>query len=120
MTTEDLLNYYYTSDKIVFEGRKAFLVFNPETRMGVKPGADGGNPKTNRGMVRERPNLTRMLIRQMEQARINQVPMSVDDVIGRVAAHDIKDPATGKVVVECNHEITQEKLDLIREKGIEE
>jgi DNA-directed RNA polymerase subunit beta len=120
MTTEDLLNYYYTSDKIVFEGRKAFLVFKPEHLIGVKSGADVRDPKSNEVIVREGRKLTRMLIRQMEQARIKQVPIALDDVIGRVAAHDIKDPATGKVVVECNHEITQEKLDLIREKGIEE
>src|SRR5689334_19992206 len=120
MTTEDLLNYYYTSDKIVFEGRKAFLVFKPEHLIGVKSGADVRDPKSNEVIVREGRKLTRMLIRQMEQARIKQVPIALEDVIGRVAAHDIKDPATGKVVVECNHEITQEKLDLIREKGIEE
>jgi DNA-directed RNA polymerase subunit beta len=120
MTTEDLLNYYYTSDKIVFEGRKAFLAFKPEHLIGVKSGADVRDPKSNEVIVREGRKLTRMLIRQMEQARIKQVPIALEDVIGRVAAHDIKDPATGKVVVECNHEITQEKLDLIREKGIEE
>ena len=120
MTTEDLLNYYYTSDKIVFEGRKAYLVFKPEHLIGVKAGADVRDPKSNEVIVREGRKLTRMLIRQMEQARIKQVPIAFEDVIGRVAAHDIKDPATGKVVVECNQEITQEKLDLIREKGIDE
>jgi DNA-directed RNA polymerase subunit beta len=120
MTTEDLLNYYYTSDKIVFEGRKAHLVFKPEHLIGVKAGADVRDPKSNEVIVREGRKLTRMLIRQMEQARIKQVPIGFEDVIGRVAAHDIKDPATGKVVVECNQEITQEKLDLIREKGIDE
>jgi DNA-directed RNA polymerase subunit beta len=120
MTTEDLLNYYYTTDKIAFEGRKAFLVFRPEHLIGVKAGGDVRDPKSNDIIVREGRKLTRMLIRQMEQARIKQLPIGFDDVVGRVAAHDIKDPATGKVIVECNHEITQEKLDLVREKGIDE
>jgi DNA-directed RNA polymerase subunit beta len=120
MTTEDLLNYYYTADKIIFEGRKAFLAFKPEHLIGVKAGSDVRDAKSNEVIVREGRKLTRMLIRQMEQARIKQVPIAIEDVIGRVAAHDIKDPATGKVIVECNQEITQEKLDLIREKGIDE
>ncbi|HEY1266330.1 MAG TPA: DNA-directed RNA polymerase subunit beta, partial [Candidatus Binatia bacterium] len=120
MTTEDLLNYYYTADKIIFEGRKAFLTLKPEHLIGVKAGADVRDAKSNEVIVREGRKLTRMLIRQMEQARIKQVPIAIEDVIGRVAAHDIKDPATGKVIVECNQEITQEKLDLIREKGIDE
>ncbi|MBI3063040.1 MAG: DNA-directed RNA polymerase subunit beta, partial [Deltaproteobacteria bacterium] len=52
--------------------------------------------------------------------RIKHVAVSWEDVIGRVAAHDIVDPETRKVLVECNQEITQERLDLIREKGISE
>ncbi|MBM2805619.1 MAG: rpoB, partial [Deltaproteobacteria bacterium] len=46
------------------------------------------------------------------------MPIALEDVLGRVAAHDIVDPQSKGVLVECNHEITQDKLDLIRDKGI--
>jgi DNA-directed RNA polymerase subunit beta len=46
------------------------------------------------------------------------VPIGWEDILGRVAAHDIVDPQTKEVLVECNHEVTQDKLELIREKGI--
>ncbi len=46
------------------------------------------------------------------------MPIALEEIVGRVAAHDIVDPHGKEVLVECNHEITQEKLDLIREKGI--
>src|SRR6516164_5454682 len=36
MTTEDLLNYYYRSDTVVFDGRKPALVFNPQHLVGAK------------------------------------------------------------------------------------
>ena len=49
---------------------------------------------------------------------MKQVPVVWEDILGRVAAHDIVDPQTKEVLVECNQEITQEKLDLIRDKGI--
>jgi DNA-directed RNA polymerase subunit beta len=119
-TTEDLLNYFYTTDTIVLDGRKAQLVFKPEHLIGVKAGADVRDPKSNELIVREGRKLTRLLIRQMEQSKLKQVPIVLEDVIGRVAAHDIVDPSTGKPLVECNQEITQEKLDLLREKGIHE
>ena len=36
MTTEDLLNYYYRSDTIVFDGRKPALLFNPQHLLGAR------------------------------------------------------------------------------------
>ncbi len=118
MTAEDLLNYYYKSDTIVFEGRKPLLVFKPDQLVGIKAGSDVRDPKSNELIVKEGKKFTRPLIRQMELARIKHVGIAWEDVIGRVAAHDIADPATRKVLVECGQEITQERLDLIREKGI--
>ncbi len=120
MTTEDLLNYYYKNDTIVFEERKPLLVFKPDQLVGVKAGSDVRDPKSNELIVKEGRKFTRPLIREMELSRIKHVAISWEDVIGRVAAHDIVDPETRKILVECNQEITQEKLDLIREKGISE
>jgi len=118
MTTEDLLNYYYKSDTIVFDGRKPALVFNANHLLGAKVGSDLRDPKTNDLIVKEGKKYTRPILRQMEAAKIKQVPIGWEEILGRVAAHDIVDPQTHEVMLECNHEITQEKLDLIREKGI--
>jgi len=38
--------------------------------------------------------------------------------VGRVAAHDVVDPATKEVLVECNQEISQERLDLLIDRGV--
>ena len=118
MTTEDLLNYYYKSDTVVFDGRKPALVFNASHLLGAKVGSDVRDPKTNDLIVKEGKKFTRPVLRQMEAAKVKQVPMSWEDILGRVASHDIIDPQTKEVLLECNHEITQDKLELIREKGI--
>ncbi|MBF8253899.1 MAG: DNA-directed RNA polymerase subunit beta, partial [Deltaproteobacteria bacterium] len=118
MTPEDLLNYYYKSDTIVFDGRKPALVFNPNHLFGAKVSADVRDPKSNDMIVKEGKKFTRPVLRQMEMAKVKQVPIALEDVLGRVAAHDIVDPQSKGVLVECNHEITQDKLDLIRDKGI--
>jgi DNA-directed RNA polymerase subunit beta len=118
MTTEDLLNYYYRSDTIVFDGRRPALMFNPNHLMGAKVSADVRDPKSNDIIVKEGKKFTRPVLRQMEAAKVKQVPILLEEIVGRVAAHDIVDPQTKEVLVECNQEITQEKLDLIREKGI--
>jgi DNA-directed RNA polymerase subunit beta len=118
MTTEDLLNYYYRSDTIVFDGRKPALVFNPAHLMGAKVTSDVRDPKSNDLIVKEGKKFTRPVLRQMEQAKVKQVPIVWEEILGRIAAHDIVNPQTKEVIVESNHPITQEKLDLIREKGI--
>jgi len=120
MTTEDLLNYFYKTDTVVFEGRKAMLVFKPDQLLGVKAGRDMRDPKSNELIVKEGKKFNRPLIRQMELSRVKHVPIALEDVIGRIAAHNIVDRESGKVLVECNQEITQERLELIREKGINE
>ena len=118
MTSEDLLNYYYRSDTIHFDGRKTTMEFNASHLLGAKVSADVRDPKTNDVIVKEGKKFTRPVLRQMEAARIKQVPIALEEILGRVAAHDIVDPHGKEVLVECNHEITQEKLDLIRDKGL--
>ena len=118
MTTEDLLNYYYRTDTIVFDGRKPALTFNPAHLMGARVTSDVRDPKSNDLIVKEGKKFTRPVLRQMEQAKVKQVPIAWEEILGRISAHDIVDPQTKEVLVECNHPITQEKLDLIREKGI--
>ena len=120
MTTEDLLNYFYKTDTVVFDGRKAMLVYKPDQLLGVKAGREVRDPKTNELIVREGKKFSRAVIRQMEQSRIKHVPIAGEEVVGRIAAHDIQDPETREVLVECNQEIDQEKLERIRERGIDE
>jgi len=120
MTTEDLINYFYQTDTVVFDGKKAMVVFKPDHIVGFKTGRDIRDPKSNELIAKEGRKLTRAMIRQMEAARVKHVPVALEDVIGRVAARNIVDPETQEVLVECNQELTQEKLDQIRDKGISE
>src|SRR5215467_10472771 len=86
MTTEDLLNYYYRSDTIVFDGRKPALLFNPQHLLGAKVGSDIRDPKTNDLIVKEGKKFTRPVLRQMESARIKQVPLDWQEIVGRVVS----------------------------------
>ena len=40
------------------------------------------------------------------QAGVEQIPIALEEVLGRVSAHDVEDPKTGEVLLECNEEIT--------------
>src|SRR5262249_56497809 len=107
MTAEDLLNYYYKSDTIVFDGRKPALVFNPSHLLGAKVGSDLRDPKTNELIVKEGKKYTRPILRQMEAAKIKQVPIGWEEILGRVAAHDFVYPQTREVLLDVHPGIYQ-------------
>jgi DNA-directed RNA polymerase subunit beta len=119
MTTEDILNYFYRRDTILLEGRKAAKLFQPGHLLGLKATRDVRNPETNELLVKEGRKFTKLSLRQMEQAGIDQIPITIEEVVGRVSAHDVKDPKSGEIVLACNEEITEEKLELLRQHGID-
>jgi len=119
MTTEDLLNYFYKTDHILLDGRRVAKQFKPDLLVGLKASRDIRS-ESNELIVKEGRKFSRAAIRQMEQAGVKEVPITVEEILGRVAAHDIADPKTGEVVVECNQEITADRLEVLRERGIEE
>ncbi|MEW6271380.1 MAG: DNA-directed RNA polymerase subunit beta [Thermodesulfobacteriota bacterium] len=119
MTTEDLLNYFYKKDSIILDGKKAFRVFRPDLHLGTKVTRDVRHPETNEIIVKEGRKLTKGSIRQLEHAGVEVLPITPEDVIGKVSAFDIADPSTGEVLVECNQEISPDVLEKLRERGIE-
>src|SRR5436190_3140522 len=78
MTTEDLLNYYYNSDTLVFNGRKAAKLLKPQHLLGAKVGSDLRDPKSNDVIVKEGREFTKMALRQMEQAGVTQIPIALE------------------------------------------
>jgi DNA-directed RNA polymerase subunit beta len=117
MTTEDLLNYYYKTDHILLDGRKVAKAFKPGQLVGLKATRDirDGN---NELIVKEGRKITKAAIRQMEAAGIKDIPITLEEIVGRVAAHDVVDPKTGEVLLECNQELTTDRLEKLRNQGI--
>ena len=118
MTAEDLLNYFYRKDTILLDNRRAAKVFKPDQLIGVRATKDVRHPGTNDLLVKEGRKFTRAALKQLEAAGVDQIPITLEEAVGRVAAHDVVDPATKEVLVECNQEISQERLDLLIDRGV--
>src|SRR5215472_9627585 len=118
MTTEDLLNYYYKKDVLILDGKQLAKQFKPDQLLGSRVSRDVKDPKSGETLAREGRKFNRAVVRQLEQARIEEVPIAIDEMRGRISAHDVADPATGEILLRINEELTDEKVELLRTKGI--
>ncbi|MBI5655361.1 MAG: DNA-directed RNA polymerase subunit beta, partial [Geobacter sp.] len=69
-------------------------------------------------LVKANRKFTKAAIRKMEEHGIKSIPIMEEEVVGRFSCHDVVDPATGEVLLECNDEITLAKLTEIRSREI--
>src|ERR1700730_10138389 len=118
MTTEDLLNYFYKKDVIIFDGARFAKEFKAEQLIGARVTRDVKDSKSGDVIAREGRKFNKAIVRAMEQARISEVPIALEDVVGRVSAHDVVDSTTGEVIVQCNDELSEETVEKLKSHGV--
>src|SRR6266481_4994952 len=118
MTTEDLLNYYYKKDVVNLDPKQYTKQFVADHLMGSRVGRDVKDPKSGEVIAREGRKFNKAIVRAMEQAKTSEVPIALDEIVGRVSAHDIVDSTTGEVLIGTNEEITEETLEKLKAHGV--
>ncbi|HEY6873972.1 MAG TPA: DNA-directed RNA polymerase subunit beta [Geobacteraceae bacterium] len=117
-STDELLNYFYKSEEIIFEGDNIVKIADPELLTNQKAAIDITDPQTGEVIVKANRKFTKAAIRKMGEHGIKYIPITIEEVVGKYSCHDIVDPATGEVLVECNEEISPAKVAEIRARGI--
>jgi DNA-directed RNA polymerase subunit beta len=117
-SAEQLLNYYYKSEDIYLSGETLTKGIEPELLTLQKAVVDVADPKSGEVIVKANRKYTKASIKKMLDHDIKTVPTVMEGVIGRYASSDIVDPATGEVLVECNEEITLDKFEDIKTRGV--
>ncbi len=68
-------------------------------------------PKTDEVIVKEGSKITKALFRKIEAAKIKEIPLSKEELAGRITLNDIIDPETGEVILQSNEEIKSSDVD---------
>jgi len=125
--TEDLLDYYYDREMVrVLDGGRLEKTAKFDLAYRKHACDDVVDPKGGEVLVKKGQKFTKAKVRKIEAAGIEWLPLHDEDICGdenrmaMVCARDVVDMNTGEVIVECNEEISQEKLDEIRRRGITE
>ena len=136
-STEDLLNHFYQRERLFRDAegnwkKESSLdllniqlaqqdVVGPSGDILVKQGAkfNKGAQKKMRDAGMMRRSITIADGREQE-VEVGVVPVSFDDLAGKISSYDVVDMNTGEIIVECNEEITAAHLKEIEARGIEE
>ena len=76
------------------------------------------HPESREILVKKNRKFTKLAIKKLKDSNIERLPVEVSELAGKVAATDVIDETTGEVILQCNEEVTESKLDELREHSI--
>ena len=109
-SSDDILSYFYHREKIVVRKKQFFRELQPEFLKGQRPGKDIVNPETGKVVVKKGRIFTKRAIKELQAAGVEEIPLSKEELLGRVFAGDVVDPKTGEVVVQSNVSIDEDTI----------
>jgi len=118
LSTEEILNYFYYSESIDLSGKHLLKNVVPEVLKYQRAREDIKNPKTGEVIVKKERKYSISVLEKIETAGITELPVSMEEVVGRVVAHDVVNEKTGEVLVSCNDILTEEKLEALKEAQV--
>jgi len=112
-SAEDLLNYFYSTDIYHIKGKRFFKAFNPDTLKGQRATRDVKDPESGDVLVKKGRIFTLRAVRRLKAAMATEIPVSGEEITGKVFARPVTDAKTGEVLFHANEVIdedVQEKL----------
>lgn len=118
-SAQDMLNFFYKTELLYLEKGKSYskkidydLLGGQRVARDIK--VDG------EVIVKKHGKFTKAAIRKLKEAKLERLPLDITDVIGKISAQNIVDGETGEAVISVNEEITEAKLEKIRDAKIPE
>jgi len=115
---EEILKLFYPIEEIRIRD-KGFFRKVSEVLVGIKASSNIVDKKRDEIILREGGKITKAILKKMESARITEIPISREDLIGRVTLRDITDKATGEVILRGNEKITDEAIENLLKSSVE-
>jgi len=117
-TDDDILSYFYHTEKVYIKGDKFVRDLNPEFLKGERPGEDIVNPETGEVLVKKGRMITKRAIRQLQAAGMEQIPTTAEELQERIVASDVIHPETGEVIAKSNEPVDPDLLEQMAASGV--
>ena len=119
-SVEDLLAYFYRSEKIIIKGKRAFKAFEPDFLRGQRASKDIKDSETGEVLVKKGRIFTQRAIRRLKALDTKEIPVNIEELYERAFALSIEHPKTGEIVVKANDTVDEDSLEKVKEAGVKE
>ncbi len=116
-STVELLDFFYDTETLFFEARGKYSK-SIEYELLPSQRATKDIKVDSTVIVKKNRKFTRAVIRKLKAANLDKLPIDLSEVLGKVAAEDVIDEETGEILIGVNEEITEEKLEALREAKV--
>ncbi|MDO8895925.1 DNA-directed RNA polymerase subunit beta [Nitrosomonas sp.] len=116
-TPEQILKEFFIFDSFYFSDKNIQFELVPERMRGEVASFDI-LAKGKKVIVQKDKRITAKHIREMQEAKIDQLEVPEDFLLGRILAQNIVDRETGEIVALANDEVTEETLNKLRKADI--
>ncbi len=119
-SVEELLHYFYDQETVYLgKGDRYYISFDPKLYAGQRAAQDWVD-ENGKVVVEKNKKFTSSVLKKIEEQKIKKFPINRENLVGKVCSQDVIDLETGEVLLECNEEVSEEKLDLLLAKKITE
>ena len=116
---EQLLKLYYPVEEITILARDKISTKVSNHLIGARASSTIEDPKTGDIIVKAGSKITRGVLKKLAALEIVEIPVTAEEIFGRITLADIIDPDTGEILLEGNEEITEEIFEQILESKIQ-
>ncbi|MBN1930243.1 MAG: DNA-directed RNA polymerase subunit beta [Desulfobacterales bacterium] len=119
-STEDILNYFYKTEKIIIKNDNIFKQLNENILRGQRSSRDIVDPETGDLIVKKGRMFAQRTIKQLKSLQMEMIPIDEEEIIGKAFAHKIINPTDGEIIASANKSVDEEILSKLRQAGINE
>jgi DNA-directed RNA polymerase subunit beta len=119
-SSDDLLQYFYKTEKITRRGDDFFREFNPDFLKGLRATVDVVDPASGELLVKKGRMYTQRALRQIKASGLDVLPLGEQELLGKVLAFGVEDPESGEVIAKANDKIDEDLLKAIQAAAVSE
>ncbi len=119
-TVEDILAYFYKTEKYFIRGKLIYKEFNPDLLRGQRASSDIKDPETGDTIVAKGRIFSKTGLNRLKSTKIKEIPIAVEEISGKVFAAPVLDPKTADPLVKANETFDEDVLEALRSAGIKE
>ena len=114
----ELLNEFYHSDTVHFDGEKYSIAFNPVTFANQRLTQDIINPADGTVIAKKGKKVTKTLAKKIEGLGVSSLAVDIEELHGRFFAKDIVNTQNGEIIVKCNDIMTPATMQALVGAGV--